>query len=289
MLSSPGSRPTTTTARVPPGAQATATSGVSSGSTPRRRRRLDLGRTRAVNDMQHNERRSSEQVQPDGAAPPVGAQPDPHDGRSPRARPSRARPATPATPRASCSCSRSPTWSARTRSTSGAATRDAPLRRAGARAGGVRPGLDGPADRLAANGRATCVRRRWSRRPSSSPLGWPPASSAATGRWSSSVLQRADEPGELLAYWLAAHGRAVPKPVKRGVADAAVRLYTRAVAAEVGLGRAVGPIRRRARADAPGSRRRAGRASCSGTRSTVGTAGPTRCRPRCRRSRRGRS
>ena len=41
-----------------------------------------------------------------------------------------------------------------------------------------------------------------------------------------SVLQRADEPGELLAYWFATHGRAVPKPVKRGVADAAVRLYS---------------------------------------------------------------
>ncbi len=41
-----------------------------------------------------------------------------------------------------------------------------------------------------------------------------------------SALQRADEPGELLAYWLTAHGRAVPKPVKRGVADAAVRLYS---------------------------------------------------------------
>lgn len=39
------------------------------------------------------------------------------------------------------------------------------------------------------------------------------------------ALQRADEPGELLAYWLANHGRNVPKPVKRGLADAAVRLY----------------------------------------------------------------
>lgn len=39
------------------------------------------------------------------------------------------------------------------------------------------------------------------------------------------VLQRADEPGELLAYWTATYGRAVPKPVKRGVADAATRLY----------------------------------------------------------------
>jgi hypothetical protein len=41
-----------------------------------------------------------------------------------------------------------------------------------------------------------------------------------------SVLQRADEPGEALAYWTSQYGRAVPKPVKRGVADAAARLYT---------------------------------------------------------------
>lgn len=41
-----------------------------------------------------------------------------------------------------------------------------------------------------------------------------------------SVLQRADEPGEALAYWTSTHGRAVPKPVKRGVADAVQRLYT---------------------------------------------------------------
>ncbi|MEG3631249.1 TROVE domain-containing protein [Streptomyces poriticola] len=40
-----------------------------------------------------------------------------------------------------------------------------------------------------------------------------------------SVLQRPDEPGELLGYWTAAYGRAVPKPVKRGVADAVRRLY----------------------------------------------------------------
>ncbi|AGZ40545.1 TROVE domain-containing protein [Actinoplanes friuliensis] len=40
-----------------------------------------------------------------------------------------------------------------------------------------------------------------------------------------SALQRADEPGEALAYWLGRHGRSLPKPVKRGVADAAVRLY----------------------------------------------------------------
>lgn len=41
-----------------------------------------------------------------------------------------------------------------------------------------------------------------------------------------SVLYRADEPGELLAYWMAQYGRAIPKPVKRGVGDAARRLYS---------------------------------------------------------------
>src|SRR5262245_9459656 len=40
------------------------------------------------------------------------------------------------------------------------------------------------------------------------------------------ALQRADEPAELLGYWLANHGRNVPMPVKRGIADAARRLYT---------------------------------------------------------------
>ncbi|MFF1566173.1 TROVE domain-containing protein [Streptomyces sp. NPDC058293] len=40
-----------------------------------------------------------------------------------------------------------------------------------------------------------------------------------------SVLQRADEPGELLGYWTSRHGRRLPKPVKRGIADAVQRLY----------------------------------------------------------------
>ncbi|MFI6868491.1 TROVE domain-containing protein [Nocardia sp. NPDC050406] len=53
-----------------------------------------------------------------------------------------------------------------------------------------------------------------------------------------SVLQRADEPGEFLAYWYAAYGRALPKPVKRGVADAVRRLYDeRALAKWDGAGR----------------------------------------------------
>ncbi|MGW0749213.1 TROVE domain-containing protein [Streptomyces sp. NPDC002587] len=43
-----------------------------------------------------------------------------------------------------------------------------------------------------------------------------------------SVLRRADEPGELLAYWTAKYGRNVPKPVKRGIADAVRRLYSAA-------------------------------------------------------------
>lgn len=41
-----------------------------------------------------------------------------------------------------------------------------------------------------------------------------------------SVLRRADEPGEALAYWTSHYGRSVPKPVKRGIADAVQRLYS---------------------------------------------------------------
>jgi hypothetical protein len=40
-----------------------------------------------------------------------------------------------------------------------------------------------------------------------------------------SVLRSADDPGHLLAYWAAAYGPSLPKPVKRGVADAVTRLY----------------------------------------------------------------
>ncbi|MFE3429783.1 TROVE domain-containing protein [Streptomyces sp. NPDC059171] len=40
-----------------------------------------------------------------------------------------------------------------------------------------------------------------------------------------SVLQRADEPGEFLGYWTSRYGRKLPKPVKRGLADAVQRLY----------------------------------------------------------------
>lgn len=52
----------------------------------------------------------------------------------------------------------------------------------------------------------------------------------ALGGWNrqviDSVLQRADEPGEMLGYWTSHYGRRLPKPVKRGIADAVQRLYT---------------------------------------------------------------
>jgi len=54
------------------------------------------------------------------------------------------------------------------------------------------------------------------------------------------ALQRADEPAELVGYWLAAHGRNLPMPVKRGVADAVRRLYTeRAALRYDGLSRSI--------------------------------------------------
>lgn len=40
------------------------------------------------------------------------------------------------------------------------------------------------------------------------------------------ALQRADEPGEAVAYWHANYGRRIPQPIKRGIAKAARRLYT---------------------------------------------------------------
>lgn len=39
------------------------------------------------------------------------------------------------------------------------------------------------------------------------------------------VLQRPDEPGEMIGYWTSRFGRTIPNPVKRGVADAVRRLY----------------------------------------------------------------
>lgn len=39
-------------------------------------------------------------------------------------------------------------------------------------------------------------------------------------------MARADEPGEFLAYWTAKYGKNLPQSVKKGVADAAKRLYS---------------------------------------------------------------
>ena len=41
-----------------------------------------------------------------------------------------------------------------------------------------------------------------------------------------SVLQRGDEPAEMIGYWLSTYGRQIPMAIKRGVADAVSRLYT---------------------------------------------------------------
>ncbi|MFK0173437.1 TROVE domain-containing protein [Streptomyces sp. NPDC090306] len=58
----------------------------------------------------------------------------------------------------------------------------------------------------------------------------PAAALVAGGGWNrraiDTVLLRADEPGELLGYWTSRYGRALPKPVKRGVGDAVRRLYS---------------------------------------------------------------
>ena len=40
-----------------------------------------------------------------------------------------------------------------------------------------------------------------------------------------SSMRRADEPAEALAYWLGTYGKQIPMPVKRGIGDAALRLY----------------------------------------------------------------
>lgn len=42
----------------------------------------------------------------------------------------------------------------------------------------------------------------------------------------SAALQRADEPGEILAYWRSRYGRKLPIALNRGIADAVQRLYT---------------------------------------------------------------
>lgn len=57
------------------------------------------------------------------------------------------------------------------------------------------------------------------------PDGVAPAGVPAPRAVIDSACRRADEPGEVLAYYTSRYGRAIPKPIKRGVADAAARLY----------------------------------------------------------------
>lgn len=40
------------------------------------------------------------------------------------------------------------------------------------------------------------------------------------------AIARADEPAEAIAYWYLKYGRNIPKPIKRGIADAAVKVYS---------------------------------------------------------------
>jgi len=55
-----------------------------------------------------------------------------------------------------------------------------------------------------------------------------------------SVLQRGDEPAEMIGYWHSRHGRSLKMAVKRGVADATTRLYTERSALRYdGVGRGV--------------------------------------------------
>ena len=55
-----------------------------------------------------------------------------------------------------------------------------------------------------------------------------------------SVLQRGDEPAEMVGYWHSRYGRSMKMAVKRGVADGAIRLYNeRSVLRYDGLGRGI--------------------------------------------------
>ncbi len=65
------------------------------------------------------------------------------------------------------------------------------------------------------------------------------------------ALQRADEPAEMIGYWLTTHGRNLPMPIKRGVADAVRRLYTERAALRYDGLAPPDPHGRRDRARAP--------------------------------------
>jgi hypothetical protein len=82
-------------------------------------------------------------------------------------------------------------------------------------------------------GAAEFVKARLEGDKGADPAGWnreTAADASTNGGWNRRVidvvLQRPDEPGELLGYWTSRYGRKLPKPVKRGIADAVQRLYS---------------------------------------------------------------
>lgn len=92
---------------------------------------------------------------------------------------------------------------------------------------------DGNMRTAAIVGAAEYVKARLDADKGSDPAGWNKETTAdanVAGGWNrrviASVLKRADEPGELLAYWTSRYGRRIPKPVKRGIEDAVGELYT---------------------------------------------------------------
>lgn len=81
-------------------------------------------------------------------------------------------------------------------------------------------------------GAAEFVKARLDADKGADPAGWNRETTAeanANGGWNrraiDAVLQRADEPGEMIGYWTSKYGRRLPKPVKRGIADAVQCLY----------------------------------------------------------------
>ncbi|XVQ84087.1 hypothetical protein ACQP2K_35515 [Microbispora siamensis] len=101
-----------------------------------------------------------------------------------------------------------------------------------------------------------------------------------------SVLQRADEPGEALGYWTSRYGRAVPKPVKRGIADAVRRLYTERSLVKYdsdARGFRFGDVIELVHPTPADDRRAWQGATCSPTRSTGAASATSRSRRRCGR------
>lgn len=53
-----------------------------------------------------------------------------------------------------------------------------------------------------------------------------PASTIRNRDIISSAIKRADEPAEMIGYWMSEYGKNLPQPVKRGLADAVQRVYS---------------------------------------------------------------